>query len=163
MLYFLVKGVYDESYATLSLLLSKRIFTILHNHYYPTRYIRIEWPTEADLKTISEIHHFQKGMDHRRVLWAIDSLAVYFIDMPYLRSIIDINSPLQEKKPHIILLADHVNHWPLDRRYQASTQVKGLSPKAQFQLVWVKNKDNLGKRRIGIFVKCSACSNLAGQ
>ena len=99
---------------------------IIFNNYheiYPAREIRYHWPTIKNLETISEIRRFQKEIDPQRVLWTVDSLGVYFIDMPYLRPILDMNSLLQEKMPHYILLADYVNYWPLDEKYPQFKQV----------------------------------------
>lgn len=108
---------------------------VLHNHHYPGRYIRIEWPTVADSETMSEIRRFKKEIKPDKTLWSLDSLGVYFIDLPYLRNIRDdINVPLQEKKEHYILLADHVNHWPLDQKYAESKQkIENLCRKGQYE------------------------------
>lgn len=98
---------------------------IIFNTYseiYPAREIRYHWPTNENFETISEIHHFQKEIEPQRVLWAVDSLGIYFINMPYLRLILNMNSSFQEKKPHYILLADHINHWPLDQKYEEFKQ-----------------------------------------
>ncbi len=81
---------------------------ILYNNHYPARIIRQLWPTSADLETLSEIHRFKKEIDPQRVLWTLNTLGAYFIEIPYLR-LFEFYTPQREEKTHYLVLDNKIN------------------------------------------------------
>ena len=90
----------------------------LSNNYHPARCLREEFPTAGDMALVREIHGVRPGLDRSRVLWSLDSLGVYFIDFPKLRSIQSADEPFAEAAPHYIVVADTVDRWPIGQEYE---------------------------------------------
>ncbi len=87
---------------------------IIFNNHYPGRSIRNNWPTKNDLAIIKSINHIKGELDSNRVFWCIDSLGVYFIDKPKLRSISTLEEVLNETQHHYVIIADNINNWPFN-------------------------------------------------
>jgi uncharacterized membrane protein len=90
---------------------------VLGNHRYPSAEVWQKWPSEADLEAISELKSVRQALEPDTTLWALDCLAVYFSDDLRARTILKIEEPLNARRHHTVLLADHVHHWPIGEQY----------------------------------------------
>jgi len=122
------KPIYKKSLLMISLL-----GIIIYNNYYPGRSIQENWPTLSKVSLLKEIHYAKQILSKERTYWCIDSLGVYFINHHYLRSIQDLDSLFQEKNKNYIIIADNINHWPIDNQYSVlKDKLELLAKKGQY-------------------------------
>ena len=115
------------------LLIISLLGIIIYNNTYPGRFIRENWPTLSDLSLLKEIHYAKRILNKERTYWCIDSLGVYFINHQYLRSIHDIEAPFHETNKNYIIIADKINHWPIDNNYSVlKDKLELLAKKGQY-------------------------------